>query len=196
MKFFLFVFLVAFGALVAWSNPNDVGTMAGNSKSDLKMESFEVNLLWPFYPGGISEFRYLIPIGKSSSFQDGRVGKLVLGLYSDYASKVVRTDEYGKVSLLAFKFGYRYYFMSGWQVEISNNLGWRQERNRPGVDKENIEGISSRLWTMFGYEHSLSPLFYLNYRLGVGVHLYRSDEYSHLEKKNVAGGDVNLGIRF
>lgn len=169
-------------------------TFSGGSQS--KQESVEVNALWPIFPGGISEFKYLIPVGKNSSSNSNTGGKLILGLYSDYASKVVRNDDYGKVVLLAFKLGYRHYLMSGWHAEIANNLGWRQEKNRPGAGTPVIEGWSSRLWVMAGYEQNLTSIFYINYRLGAGVHLYRSDEYADTEKKLVVGGDINLGVRF
>src|SRR5712692_1583162 len=47
----------------------------------------EVNVLWPFFPGGINELRLLVPVVRSDR-ASGR-GEAVLGLYSDFASRLV-----------------------------------------------------------------------------------------------------------
>lgn len=156
--------------------------------------SLEVNVLWPFLPGGISEFRYLMPIVNE---QDRNMhGDLVLGVYSDYASKIVRDSEYGKVSSYAIKLGYRQYFTAGWHWESIANIGWREEINRPGSSNQKITGVAIRWWNMLGYQYNLSPIFYINFRGGFGTHLYRSDDYESTEKKNVIGFDTNIGVNF
>jgi hypothetical protein len=153
----------------------------------------EVNVLWPFFPGGISELRVIVPVLR----RDERAfhGGLVVGAYSDFASRVVRDDSYGKVANLSGKLGWRQYLISGLHVEVSANLGWRHEEHRP-PDDVIVDGFQIRLWTLAGYEHALSPRFYVNARGGLGIHVYRSDELAHLEKKLVPGGDLNLGVRF
>jgi hypothetical protein len=155
--------------------------------------SLETNVLWPFFPGGISEIRYLKPIVNSQSVNHG---DLLLGLYSDFASKVVRDSKYGKVTLYALKLGYRQYFAQGWQAELAVNAGWREEKDRPGVEDHLIEGIAVRTWLMVGYQHDFSEMIYINTRAGIGVHSYRSDAYADTEKKLVPGVDVNVGIYF
>jgi hypothetical protein len=153
----------------------------------------EVNVLWPFFPGGISELRVVVPVLRRDerSFHGG----LVVGAYSDFASRVVRDDSYGKVANLSGKLGWRQYLVKGLHVELSANLGWRHEEHRP-PDDVTVDGFQIRLWTLAGYEHALTPRFYVNARGGLGIHVYRSDELAHLEKKLVPGGDLNLGVRF
>lgn len=155
--------------------------------------SIETNVLWPFFPGGISEIRYLKPILNSHSANHG---DLLLGLYSDFASKFVRDSKYGKVSLYALKLGYRQYFAHGWQVELAINAGWREEKDRPGAADHVIEGIAVRTWLMLGYQYDFTDVVYINTRAGVGVHSYRSDAYEETEKKIVPGFDVNIGFYF
>ncbi|HEY5937011.1 MAG TPA: hypothetical protein VIU61_20315 [Kofleriaceae bacterium] len=153
----------------------------------------EVNVLWPFFPGGISELRVVVPVVRRDerSFH----GALVVGAYSDFASRVVRDDSYGKVANLSGKLGWRQYLIAGLHAEVSANLGWRHEEHRP-PDDITVDGFQIRLWMLAGYEHALSSRFYVNARGGVGVHVYRSDELAHLEKKLVGGADLNLGVRF
>jgi hypothetical protein len=147
----------------------------------------ETNVLWPFFPGGISEFRLLVPITGS--------GELVLGVYSDYASRVVRDETYGKVANYSAKLGWRQMLYRGFHVETTLNAGWRHEEERP-PDNITVDGFQIRIWGLAGYQHAFSRHFYGNVRGGLGVHVYRSDELAHLEKKLVPGADVNLGVRF
>lgn len=164
------------------------------SKINPAPSSLEVNVLWPFLPGGISEFRYLVPI--SNINHRSYLGELVLGVYSDFASKIVRDSSYGKVSYYAFKIGYRQFFTQGWHAEMTTNIGWRSEVDRPGAADNKIEGVAARLWTFVGYQHNFCKIFYSNFRVGLGNHLYRSDSYAETEKRNVFGLDVNLGVNF
>ncbi|MBK7399052.1 MAG: hypothetical protein IPJ34_22895 [Myxococcales bacterium] len=156
----------------------------------------ETNVLWPFFPGGIFEMRVLVPVVRAD--RDFR-GELVLGGYSDFASRVVRNDEYGKVGNLSAKLGWRQFLVSGLHVEVSANIGWRREQNRPPSGAQTfpatIDGFQTRLWFLAGYQHELSPRLYVNARAGLGVHVYRSDAYGGLEKRLVPGGDLNLGFR-
>src|SRR5437879_4901703 len=121
MKLFLRVFsllLLFFSGGLAWGQ---------HSAAFPRGLGFEVNVLWPFVPGGISEFRLLIPVleGQGTA-QDGR-GDIVLGLYSDFASRLVRPPEAGKVAYYAGKLGYRQTWAYGLQLEPSLNIGWRSE---------------------------------------------------------------------
>lgn len=156
-----------------------------------KTSSLEVNVLYPLF--GISEFRYVTPL--LDKMRDDRRAELILGFYTDYASHIVRDETYGKVFILAPKVGYRQYFAKNWHAEISANMGWRHESQRP-PDNITIDGFSVRLWTLVGYQCDISDRFYVNVRGGFGTHIYRSDTYASLEKKIVPGLDVNLGVRF
>jgi hypothetical protein len=153
----------------------------------------EVNVLWPFVPGGISEFRFMIPLLRADR-RDFR-GELVLGAYADFASRIVRDDTYGKVANLSGKIGWRQFFVYGLHVEASANIGWRHEEARP-PDNLTIDGFQTRLWLLGGYQYEISRLFYANARGALGIHIYRSDAYASLEKKLVPGADVNVGVRF
>jgi hypothetical protein len=153
----------------------------------------EVNVLWPFFPGGISELRLMVPVVRTDR-ADFR-GELVLGAYSDFATRVVRHSDAGKVAALAGKLGWRQFLVSGLHVEVSANLGWRHESERP-PDGVTIDGFAIRLWMLAGYQHEFSRVFYGNVRGGLGVHVYRSDAYASLERKLAPGADLNLGVRF
>jgi hypothetical protein len=153
----------------------------------------EVNVLWPFFPGGIAEFRVLVPVVRADH-RDFR-GELVLGGHSDFASRVIRDDAYGKVAFLAGKVGYRQFFVYGLHVEVSANVGWRHEEHRPPNDAT-VDGFQTRLWLLAGYQHEFSRTIYANVRGGPGIHIYRSDELAHLERKLTGGMDLNVGVRF
>jgi hypothetical protein len=133
----------------------------------------EVNILWPFFPGGISEFRLLVPLwGEAESLRTDAV----IGLYSDFASRVVRDHKDGKVRNLSAKLGLRQFFWQGIHAEASVNLGWRNEVERP--DGESYHAFQARLWLYAGYQHD------------------RSDRFASEERPFVMGGDLNLGVHF
>lgn len=180
------VLLLALFAAAGW---------AQNSPATLKGLGFEVNALWPFFPGGISEFRLIVPVlpGQGER-QDGR-GDLVVGLYSDFASRVVRSPEAGKVAYYALKLGYRQSLAYGLQLEPSVNLGWRSESEHLG-DGTPFAGFISRFWLLGGYQHDFDERFYANFRSGFGLHLYRSDAFAAEERLFVPALDINLGVRF
>ncbi|MFZ5890467.1 MAG: hypothetical protein ACOY0T_05305 [Myxococcota bacterium] len=153
---------------------------------------FEVNVLWPIFPGGISEFRLLVPVLRPNR-RDFR-GELVLGTYADFASRVIRDEQDGKVRNLSAKVGFRQFFVYGTHVEVSANLGWRNETARP--DGESYDAFHTRIWFLAGYQHEFSRMFYANARGGLGVHLYRSDRFAAEERQLAPGADLNLGVRF
>jgi hypothetical protein len=140
----------------------------------------------------------MVPVWRAEE-RDGR-GELVTGAYADNASWFVRGDESGKVRNLSGKIGFRQFFLYGLHAEVSANLGWRHESDRPPSDgtayPPNIDGFQARLWVLAGYQDELSRSLYANARGGVSVNLYRSDTYAYLEKRVVPGGDINVGIRF
>lgn len=152
----------------------------------------ELNVLWPFFPGGITELRLLVPVLRPRD--DDFRGELVVGTYADFASRVVRDEGDGKVRTLAAKLGYRQFFVHGTHLEVSANLGWRNEVQRP--DGASYDAFHARVWLLGGYQHDFSPRFYGNARAALGVHLYRSDRFAAEEKKIVPGADLNLGVRF
>lgn len=152
----------------------------------------EVNVLWPFFPGGITEFRVLVPVLRAQR-RDFR-GELVLGSYADFASRVVRDEADGKVRNLSGKVGFRQFLVYGTHLELSANLGWRNETARP--DGESYDAFHARLWALAGYQHEFSRQVYANARAALGVHLYRSDRFASEERKLAPGADLNLGVRF
>jgi hypothetical protein len=152
----------------------------------------EVNVLWPFFPGGITEFRVLVPVVRAER-RDFR-GELVLGTYSDFASLIIRDETDGKVRNLSGKLGFRQFLVYGTHVEVSANLGWRNETERP--DGESYDAFQARLWVLAGYQHEFTRQVYANARAALGFHLYRSDRFAAEERKLAPGADLNLGVRF
>jgi hypothetical protein len=152
----------------------------------------EANVLWPIFPGGISELRLMIPV-LNSDRQDFR-GELVVGTYADFAHRVVRKADAAKTGVLAAKLGYRQFLWSGTHLEASINAGWRRETQR--ADGEQIDALQARLWLLAGYQYDFDRRFYANARGGGGFHLYRSDRFASEERFFVAGADLNLGVRF
>lgn len=177
--------------------------LAGDTPSDdfepwgdhVRRPAFEVNLLWPFFPGGIVDLKAMVPVARRADHV-GR-GELVLGLHSDFAWGFVRpTDEYGKVKILASKLGYRQFFAYGVHVDATVNLGWRHEVDNVH-DGTTLDSLVARLWLMTGWQVDLAPRVYVNLRGGPGIHLWRTgDPYAHTEDPLAIGADLNLGLRF
>jgi hypothetical protein len=159
--------------------------------------ALEINLLWPILPG-IFEARLMIPVLRTNQ-RDWR-GEIVTGAYADYASWVIRDSASGKVRSLMGKLGYRQFFVSGLHLEVTANMGWRHEEDRPSsgptVYPKNIDAFQTRLWVLAGYQYELSRILYANARGGISLNVYRSDAYAYLEKQVVPGVDVNFGVRF
>lgn len=149
--------------------------------------AFEVNLLWPFFPGGISDFKFVLPTAQR--------GELLLGLHSDFAWRGARAKEAGKVATLAGKVGYRQFLIDGVHLDASVNLGWRQERDNP-YDGTTLNAFTGRFWGFAGYQLELSEDWYANTRAGIGVHLWRTDKFGNKEREFVPAGDLNVGVRF
>jgi hypothetical protein len=158
--------------------------------------AFEVNVLWPFFPGGITDLKVLAPVVRRD--RDALRGELVLGLHSDFGwGPLTRpADEYGKVRFLGAKVGYRQFFAYGLHVDLSVNAGLRHEEDNV-YDGTTLDSFSSRGWVFAGWQVDLSPRVYTNARGGVGIHVLRvGDPFADTERKYAPGGDLNLGIRF
>ncbi len=157
--------------------------------------AFEVNVLWPFFPGGLAELKVLVPVVRGDK-RDWR-GELVTGLHSDYGwGPITRpADNYGKVFLLAAKLGWRQFLVYGFHVEVALHAGWRHEEKNVH-DGTTVDGFTGRLWMMAGWQYELNERVYLNVRGGGGLHLWRSDHLGYTERRFAPAGDINLGIRF
>jgi hypothetical protein len=171
---------------------------AVNAESDgdyRRTPAFEVNVLWPFFPGGIVDLKGLFPVVNADR-RDFR-GEIIGGLHSDFGwGPVTRpVDKYGKVSILAAKVGYRQFLVYGTHVEASVNLGWRHEEENI-YDGGRLDAFIGRLWLFAGYQHEISTRVYVNVRGGGGVHLFRTDRFADTERKFAPAGDANLGVRF
>jgi len=155
--------------------------------------AFEANLLWPVFPGGMSELKLLLPV--LGSDRQGFSGDLIAGIHTDFAWRLVREADAGNVAFVGLKLGYRQFFAAGWHAELALNAGHRHQRNNP-YDGETLHAFAGRLWGMAGYQWQASDTFYLNLRGGGGLHLFRTDRYSSKEKTFAPAGDVNLGFSF
>ncbi len=182
--------------LPAASAPPSPGEIPWDRWGDfVRGPAFEVNVLWPFFPGGIVDFKLLVPVLRPER-ASGR-GELIGGLHSDFATRVVRDDErHGKVAILGVKVGYRQFFDAGLHAEISADIGWREERQNVH-DGTTLESFATRLWLLAGWQVDLTPRVYFNVRGGAGINLFRvGDKFASTEQRVVPGGDLNLGIRF
>jgi hypothetical protein len=155
--------------------------------------AFEVNVLWPFYPGGLVDLKALVPVLRRARMSWR--GELVLGLHSDFGWRFVRDDKAGKVSILGVKVGYRQFLVYGLHLEVSVDASWREERNNP-YDNTTLDAFVGRLWPMAGYQHELSRRAYVNVRGGVGLNLGRTDRFAAHERLAAFAADLNLGVRF
>lgn len=174
--------------------PVPEATAPAMTNSLLGRPAFEVNVLWPFFPGGLSDLKVLVPVlrPKEKTWR----GELVLGLNSDFATLIVRPDaDYGKVSFLGAKVGYRQFFVAGLHLEVNVTIGWRHEV-RNVYDGTTIDGLSARAWVLAGYQHDLNDRVYVNVRGGIAPHLFRTGPFAEKERKLTGGGDINLGFRF
>lgn len=180
-----FVLLLASAAPAVAQDTDDTALTAAPGPS------LELNVLWPFYPGGISELRLMLPLFGDRDFR----GELLLGVYADY-SWVIRRGEAkpaGDVALLALKTGYRQYFGLGLHLELCLNSGWRHEVDRPG-DQRFIDDFTGRAWALAGWEYDFSSRFYANARGGAGFLVWRTSHFDE-EKKIAPGFDLNFGVR-
>lgn len=148
--------------------------------------AFEFNVLWPFFPGGFTDFKFMLPTFAR--------GEAIFGLHSDFSWRA-REKEAGKVAVLAAKLGYRQFIFDGIHLDASVNVGWRQERDNP-YDGTTLNGFVGRFWGFGGYQYDLSDQWYVNARGGMGIHLWRSDKFNAKEREFIPAGDINVGVRF
>lgn len=182
----------AFAETAAPSNPAAAPDIDVSEPGDAVGPAFEANVLWPFFPGGLVDFRIVVPaVNRASAWR----GELVAGVFSDFAWRFVRDDTYGRVASFGTKLGYRQFLPLGFQVESVMQLNWRHEEDRP-EHPEPLDGFQGRLWLFGGYHYDVTPRVYLNGRGGLGVHVFRTDELGDREKKLVPAADLNLGFRF
>lgn len=155
--------------------------------------AFETNVLWPFFPGGMSDLKILWPIVQPHS-GDLR-GELITGLSSDFGWLFVREPDAGKVALYSVKIGYRQFLWRGLHLELSLNAGYRYQVDNPW-DGEPIHSFQGRLWGLLGWQQDIGDRFYWNVRGGGGLHAFRTDRYAQTEKVFAPAGDLNIGFRF
>lgn len=155
--------------------------------------AFEVNVLWPLFPGGLVDLKVMVPVLRPSR-RDFR-GELVLGVHSDFGWRNLRAADAGKVAFLGAKLGYRQFLVYGLHLDVTLNTGWRQEVDNPW-DHTTLDAFTGRLWLLAGWQVELNRAVYLNFRGGGGIHLFRTDRFADRERAFAPGGDLNLGFRF
>ncbi len=151
--------------------------------------SAEVNVLWPFFPGGISELRVLVPVLPAGA----QSGQAMLGLHSDF-NQLFRGDQ-AKVFVLAAQPGYRQFFWRGLHGELHANVGYAHAEAASAGDREHHAFVVS-LWAMGGYQFELGSRFYLAARAGVGLIAYVSNPWPNETKGFLPVGDANFGVTF
>lgn len=190
----LFVFLALLPSAAAAQEQADPDPPVGAWEDYPRAPSFEVNVLWPFFPGGIVDLKTVIPVLLPD--QGAWRGELIVGLHSDFGWRVVRPPEdYGQVAFLGLKLGWRQFFGYGFHLDLTINAGWRHEVENPR-DGQPIHAFQGRGWAFFGYQHEITRQIYVNLRGGIGVHLFRTDRFADTERILTGGADLNLGFRF
>jgi hypothetical protein len=161
----------------------------------VRSPAFEVNVLWPFIPGGIEDLKVIFPLLRADQ-PDWR-GELVTGLQSDFSFGPLSrpVTQYGKVSLLTARLGYRQFLAYGFHLEASVNVGWRHEAENVH-DGTTLDGAYGRLWLFAGWQYDLTRRVYFNLRGDAGFILFRTDRYGYTEKQFVPAAEINLGVRF
>jgi hypothetical protein len=161
----------------------------------VRSPAFEVNLLWPFFPGGLEDLKVLFPVVRADQPDWG--GELVSGLSSDFSFGPLSrpVTQYGKVGLLTARVGYRQFLAYGLQLEASVNLGWRHEAENVH-DGTTLDGAYGRLWLFAGWQYDLTRRVYLNLRGDAGIILFRTDRYGYTERQFIPAAEINLGVRF
>ena len=151
--------------------------------------SVETNVLWPFFPGGISELKLLVPVVGDKQHR----GEVLVGAHSDFMQRQ-RLDK-GKVNILAIKLGYRQYLWRGFHAEASANLGWRMEHERPSTG-DNHDDLVVSVWGLVGYQLDVGQRMFVNSRGGLGHIAYRSSRWPNQRTGVFPVGDINLGVYF
>jgi hypothetical protein len=192
MRSFLVLVLSLVPSLAA-AQDDPVEDVAGAWEDYPRHVAFEVNVLWPFFPGGIVDLKAIVPLLLPDR-GDWR-GELVAGLHSDFGWRSVRDDDAGNVAFLGLKIGWRQFLVYGLHLDVTANLGWRHQEHNPW-DNETIHAFQGRFWGFAGYQHELTRQVYVNVRGGIGIHLFRTDRFADREKIFVPAGDLNLGFRF
>lgn len=191
---FLFSFLAAANPADSTHEQLDVRPPAGGWLDYRRVAAFEVNVMWPLFPGGIVDLAVVTPLARRdrSTFR----GELITGLHSDFGWRSVRESDAGNVAFLAAKLGWRQFLAWGLHVDAVVNLGWRHQENNPW-DGETIHAFQGRLWAFGGYQHEFTRRFYASARGGLGVHLFRTDRFASRTGNRVApAADVYIGFRF
>lgn len=179
---------------VVYAQDNPAEEVVGAWEDYPRHAAFEVNVLWPFFPGGMVDLKLVIPtlLPDEGNFR----GEAIVGLHSDFGWRTVRPpDEYGQVAFIGLKLGWRQFVGYGFHVDATLNAGWRHEVNNPR-DGEVIHSFQGRLWLFAGWQYEFTRQFYANVRGGIGVHLFRSDRFANEERILAPAGDLNLGFRF
>ncbi len=147
--------------------------------------ALETNVMWPFFPGGIAEFKVVVPTVAR--------GQVLIGAHSDFKQKK-RFDK-GRINVKAIKLGYRQYLWENLHVETSANIGLRHEHKRPSTG-ENHNNMVISTWLFAGYQVDLGEYIYANARGGLGLIAYRSATWPGQEEGAFGAGDINLGVYF
>jgi hypothetical protein len=180
--------------VVACPGASAAASTSGVPHEAAPSSAFEVNVLWPFVPGGIVVLRALVPVLLAD--RGDLRGELFVGAYADFAWRIVRgPTTHGDVGILALVAGWRQFLVYGLHIEAMLMAGWRNELRNP-YDGQPIDAFQGRLFVTAGYQHELSRVFYVNLRGGVGVHVFRTDRFADREQIVVPTADVNIGARF
>lgn len=143
----------------------------------------EANVMWPFMPGGIAEFRFTRTVANLG----GNATEVIGGLHSDFSQRY-RKDQ-PKVFVLASTFGVRQFLWRGLHVELHANVGW-------GHAEPDFDRLASSAWVFAGWRFDFGSRFYALARGGVGYVFPMHAPWPNATTGALPVGDLHLGVRF
>lgn len=173
-----------------------LSTSAQDSLLNKRKWAFEVNALWPIFPGNIYSARFVRQVYANNQ----TAGDVYLG----FAHKPYefRNTE-GEFSNSAIVFGYRQYIWKGLNAEFYNAIGPGRIRNSV-VNGKDYRSTDYELAMLLGYRiHFLkskrTPLYINLMPVGFAYVAYQSNPHpivGQTEERPIYFGKVQIGLRF
>lgn len=171
-------------------------TFAQSAPANQQRWAFEVNALWPIFPGNIYSARVLRQV-----YQNDKTGGDV---YLGFAHRPFefRAEE-GNFSNSAVVFGYRQYLWKGLNAEFYNAIGPGRIR-RSVVNGQDYNSIDYEIAALAGYRlqfltHKRTSLYLNLMPVGIAYVAYQSNPHpivGQTDERPIYFGKIQLGIRF
>jgi opacity protein-like surface antigen len=150
----------------------------------------EVNLLTPFFPGGLFEARVLFRLWQAGDFR----GEAFLGAHSDFSN--TRRDTEGDRFDMGPQLGYRQYVWKGLHAELYMNAVYA-EVHADLADGKNHASFVLLAGALAGYRFDLGERFYVMVQAGVAGRFFYSNPWPHPAGEGILPlGGLLLGVKF